>query len=596
MNSPKLRLVLIDDDAGQLADLEQSIRAEPEAADFELVSWKPDRDTADVAATFAKLVEPGATLVVTDYDLTRYGPTGFFGVSIVAWCQQRAIPVSDFSRGTPAALPTDSNLFEFRIPTTAREAAPFIVAIASGFHAIRREIEGNQDLLSSPSPANMLADLLGRPEAVSSFALYDVQIGANTGLVQLLREDKSIERRQAVAIYILGDLLFNSILRFPGPILDRRALCAYFACADAAAPHILDQFQSAVYSGPFQSLGPFFWHSDVDDLVETWASVSELTYTGNSASYRRSLLEEVLGGQPLDRFVCPRCAGEQGYVPSLRPWCASATTVRSVRPAGFHRAPTWQGSSRTSTTKRRRCSASDVAVVPTVEKTFATLWNKFQAELPKLGGEMRPKQATDVFTYEEGPTGASVTAKPICLKLRERGDTRDLDLFVAIEGLITFTPNSHRTDLRTSGFKTRVGYFRVLEPKRLEHVFGIHYDHDYLTAAHPVFHSQIAPMRKFVDTVNGHFNREFAPIDPKDDRVAGLLATVRVPTVHMDLFSTLLQIVGDHTIHKSSGANVKGSFKALTKAVGTFRSGMESATRLQAVLEQQCFRAGHWYP
>ncbi|MFI4994964.1 MAG: hypothetical protein ACHQAQ_04175 [Hyphomicrobiales bacterium] len=223
------------------------------------------------------------------------------------------------------------------------------------------------------------------------------------------------------------------------------------------------------------------------------------------------------------------------------------------------------------------------------------MWDRFQAEIPKLGGTMRPKKSSDVFSYVEDEAGTHVTVKALCLHLKEKAAAIQSQIFVALEGRVSFDPSSTRKDLRTSDFQTRVAYFKEIEPRRLRHIYGIHFDHDDKLPAHPVFHSQISSIRELAGVVNDRYHRTFEPVAEEDDFVRGLLANVRIPTAHMDVFSVLLQVLGDHFVNEMSDAMIRKSFDLLTSASGTFKSCMTGASRLGAVLDQRCFRASHWY-
>jgi len=312
MSSPMFtvgRIILVDDDEEQLATLRAEVVDALSDDGCEVIAWLPE--PGKVLENFEAKVEHGATLVVTDYDLTK-SASGFFGASVVSWCQERAIPVGDYSRGNRQNIPKEPNLFEFRFASGTKEAAAEIAATYRGFKAIFERLEANPDLLSAASPANMLADLLDHPSAVSAFSLYTPQIGSNASLFELVQSDKSPDSRRALSTYILGHLLFNSILRYPGPLLNGYAACSYFALRDDASEAVKGQIGAALYAGPFSELGPFYWRDSIDDLVEDWAEGSQIEFAGEQAPYRRALLEEKAGAGPLPRYDCPRCHGEYG--------------------------------------------------------------------------------------------------------------------------------------------------------------------------------------------------------------------------------------------------------------------------------------------
>src|SRR5262249_4429006 len=80
-------------------------------------------------------------------------------------------------------------------------------------------------------------------------------------------------------------------------------------------------------------------------------------------------------------------------------------------------------------------------------------------------------------------------------------------------------------------FATRVGYFMEENETLLKHVYGVHYDYDDRNIAHPVFHSQMAPMTEFRERINVDYNRKFGETE---DCVRRLLTNVRIPTAQMD--------------------------------------------------------------
>src|SRR3990172_3126937 len=171
-------LLLIDDDERSLEALHTALTkifALEEKVDVRV--WVPKKNDVP-KTTFDGFVDDDTILVITDYDLTKQGLTGLFGSSIVSWCQLRAIPVGDFSRNNASELPSEPNLFEFRVPTKLEETAPFVAAVYRGFRKIRETLRQRPDLVAKKkSPAAILAGLLEVPQEESQFALYTVRYG-----------------------------------------------------------------------------------------------------------------------------------------------------------------------------------------------------------------------------------------------------------------------------------------------------------------------------------------------------------------------------------------------------------------------------------
>jgi hypothetical protein len=305
------RILLIDDDEGHLEALREAVQTAAGDDGFEVAVWRPVSGTdTNISQEFEKQVGDDTALVVTDYDLTL-AVAGFFGTSVVAWCQRLALPVADYSRGNQDLLPAVPDLFEFRLPKSVDEAAGKIVAVAEGFDALRKRLEASPELLGAPSPAAMLARMLDRPSEASSLSLYELQLGAHKGLLEGWMANAQATSRVTLATYMLGHLLFNLVLRYPGPILDLRSVAAYFAIDLAEGHQLTELLKDAAYAGPFHTMDAYFWRDGIDDLVADWAEDSDVEPGEDLAIYRRDLAQEKLKVS-LPTHDCERCQGSRG--------------------------------------------------------------------------------------------------------------------------------------------------------------------------------------------------------------------------------------------------------------------------------------------
>ena len=311
-------ILLIDDDPKLLDELAKQL-ATLIKEEAEIRLWVPTKDEADPQSTFAQKIDADTLLVVTDYDLTAQGRTGLFGASIVGWCQARAIPVGDFSRGNSGALPKEPNLFELRVPTDAAQAAIFVAGVFRGFRNIRDQLAARPELLTSKrSPAAVLAEVLGVPAAESQFALYGMRLGTNAALmdrvIRTAPEDvePGASEKQTLLCYIVGHILLNAVLRFPGPILSSRALAAYVGSSESEETAICDLFGEALYDGPFSGLAQYFWLSKIDEILRGLMSALPQDFNAETHGemYREAV--ELRLGRKLHRHACPRCAGQNG--------------------------------------------------------------------------------------------------------------------------------------------------------------------------------------------------------------------------------------------------------------------------------------------
>jgi hypothetical protein len=226
--------------------------------------------------------------------------------------------VGDFSRGHPGALPKAPDLFEIRVPTEPAQAAEFIAAIFNGFTKIRDALGTNQNLLGKKSPASVLATILGVPAEESQFALYGVRLGTASGaLMEQVTaapagQEPTAQDKVKLLTYIVGHLLLNAVLRFPGPIVSSAALKAYIASEEADAADVQNIFGAARYEGPFSELDRYLWLSKVDDVLD--ALVKELpedTKAETTGEINRLALEQKLNRR-LRRHGCSRCNGTNG--------------------------------------------------------------------------------------------------------------------------------------------------------------------------------------------------------------------------------------------------------------------------------------------
>ncbi len=313
-------ILLIDDDRRLLGELEEQLQMLLPTSEAEIRTWVPTAEEVDVQDEFARKVDSETLLVVTDYDLTASGRTGLFGSSIVGGCQMRTILVGDFSRGSPAALPKEPNLFELRVPTTAHEAAPFIVGVFRGFRIIRDQVSERPDLLTHRrSPTAVLADLLGVPTAENEFLPYGARLGTtNSALMDMVLKtapddiEPDLEEKRVLLSYIVGHLLLNAVLKFPGPILSSRALAAYVGCAETEEAGICDVFANARYRGPFSDLAPYFWLWGIDETLDTLRSdLSGDVDVETHGELNRKAIELHLDRE-LARHDCLRCKGQNG--------------------------------------------------------------------------------------------------------------------------------------------------------------------------------------------------------------------------------------------------------------------------------------------
>ena len=313
-------ILIIDDKPDLLAELIAALNARLGAGEVEIRTWVPTKDETDPLASFSTKIDRDTLLVITDYDLTTGGNLGLFGSTIVDWCQSRAIPVGDYSRANIGNLPKEPNFFELRVPNKSDTAASFIVSVFRGFREIRdRAIAKAEILRKKRSPAAVLAELLGVTRMESQFALYGVRLSTtNAALLDTVMRtapekiQPSAAEKQSLLNYIVGHILLNAVLRFPGPILSTVALCAYVGSAGSEANAIAELFTDARYEGPFAELDRFFWLLKVDNILHKLLAQLPAEFTAETHGELHREAIELKLNRKLARHACPRCQGVNG--------------------------------------------------------------------------------------------------------------------------------------------------------------------------------------------------------------------------------------------------------------------------------------------
>lgn len=324
-------ILLIDDQRSYVEPLAQGLR-ERLGIEAHIEAWVPSKADKPIEKFDELLSLHDIRLVVTDYDLTE-GQLGFFGSSVVDWCQNKAIPVGDFSRGHASSLAQEPNMFELRVPIGSNDAAAdYVSTVFQGFVAIRSAIDNTPELMQQRSPAAVLATMLGQKRMESQFAQYGIRYGgANSSLVDRFVATASPlikpppDRVASLLTYITGHLLVNAILRFPGPILDEDALAAYLAVNINEAPKYRALFASATYDGPFSDLKNFRWTHLVNEVLGRYDDrIGDEESFKTTGSLNRRRLEIALNTTLARPTECERCKGEEGgfYCPfTKRPVC-----------------------------------------------------------------------------------------------------------------------------------------------------------------------------------------------------------------------------------------------------------------------------------
>jgi hypothetical protein len=320
---PARRILVIDDRPDELRQLVDAINVR--LGDEAVVDWwQPvSRDDLHPLDELERNVSAETALIVTDFDLTS-SMRGFFGSSVVAWANSKYYPVCNFSRGTPGRLPQVADLFEFRLDPVPDATADEVARIYRGFSKLHEALSELEQEGGMTSPAEALGIVLKRPESESEFAPYFSRVGAANGAIvgTLQKAAHSPKGGGAVGVgqfrlleYVVGHVLCNAILRYPGPLLDEDVLCAYVGHSSDAASQIRSLFANARYAGPFAGNRDIFWRSDVDGVLDRLARPENWDEFETVDVQNRKLVAHALSSE-FEPHGCDRCGGDRGGF-----WC-----------------------------------------------------------------------------------------------------------------------------------------------------------------------------------------------------------------------------------------------------------------------------------
>ncbi len=309
-------ILIIDDEPDRLAALERDVRAL--TSTLEVRTWAPEKSDGDPGATFAVKASGDVGFVVTDHDLTKNGPPGLLGTSIATWCLDRYLPMCYFTRRVEVRLPRERSIFEFRISFDAdeRERAREIVRLAHGFQDVRER------LASGPAEGSMsdqLAGIFGRPILSNDLAPYFSGIGlAHSQILQDLAStdfagEANTSARASIQAFVLGHILANAVLEFPGPILNTAQLNAYCGTDSKEYHRVSILFEKAAYVGPFSQFDGYFYRDRVDAVLDAMSGEIE---GDDPDTYGRLVVEGQVGTLPPHECERIDCHGTRGGF-----WC-----------------------------------------------------------------------------------------------------------------------------------------------------------------------------------------------------------------------------------------------------------------------------------
>ena len=306
-------ILLIDDNSKNLGQLNLELHKLLKPQGISINAWNPVRNDGNPAQIIKKYLKNKPILVVTDYDLSSDGLTGFYAPTIVRWCKSQLVPVGEYSQQNKFGFINQPNLFDIRVPGNNEDAPAQIASIAEGFISIRNFIQTNKDLLKGKLSLSKLISLLLEREYLDYeffWYLESIDMVSNNLLLFMNGSKKvSLQKLQVATSYLIGHLLLNSILKFPGPIISEVALCSYLSITTNELDKMAKVFNKAKYNGPFSSIGRFYWREDIDQIVMKNGDDLQDDFEG-IGDYNQAVIKNL--GINCKPFNCNQCGGKNG--------------------------------------------------------------------------------------------------------------------------------------------------------------------------------------------------------------------------------------------------------------------------------------------
>ncbi|PCJ88330.1 MAG: hypothetical protein COA54_03430 [Thiotrichaceae bacterium] len=228
-----------------------------------------------------------ARLILVDHDLTQYN-SYMSEPSIVAAARTLNIPVCRYHRKRKSsALPDyntwkiNNNFFSIELDSNNfDEMASAALSIMHAFNNIRDVYSSIDKEVKQYGPAYALSNILGRSDQYDHLKLYSNVISIAFDIINIsdidTEDHPSFNWEQRTA-YILSYWLYNSILKFPGIILNRTATASFLNINvdEFSSPTISKCFSGAKYDGPFGDINDYWWRSDLELIVEEHDDIND---------------------------------------------------------------------------------------------------------------------------------------------------------------------------------------------------------------------------------------------------------------------------------------------------------------------------------
>lgn len=300
-------IVLFEDTPKSLIQLKQELETrlyskKVRIIDFSESDWTSVKEISksiEIVENF--LTQLPVEIAIVDLDLTQYKQIDINEPVISNVCNKHGIPACVYHAfADEAGIEEIKSWPERKIILNSNQTFDQIAeqcsAIYRGFKHIR-EVFLKTKTDKKLGPIELLSKAMKAPNGVESqIALYA------TGYINMLTDEiAKPEIRHRMIPTLLGYWLYNSLLRFPGILLNEIATASYLdidVAVFSSRDDIKSIFDEAKYVGPFNELGPYWWKDGLDELLSDVESNGKI-------SMGRTLLK--LKGLDINNILRARC-------------------------------------------------------------------------------------------------------------------------------------------------------------------------------------------------------------------------------------------------------------------------------------------------
>jgi len=277
-----MKIILFEDSQGMaeelLLALNKAVAGKGEASLFEPAPGTPPAGTHE-ARLKEELSLPryrDASLIVVDLDLSKVESyRGLSEPTVRRVTDALGTPECAYARGEEigdefvrVAEQRESTI-ALSVKAGSAKFARHVVSVAEGFGYIADQLPTALKEPRKKFPGKLLATILGKPEYSEKIALY--ASGDQNRLASVLRVGGTDEERRRRLTCLLGYWLWDSVLRYPGVVVNEVAASSYLNIHEDTFRRtgaVQALFEKARYRGPFaEAKGLMWWRGMLDDIV-----------------------------------------------------------------------------------------------------------------------------------------------------------------------------------------------------------------------------------------------------------------------------------------------------------------------------------------